>query len=59
MCNGMQELLNHSDVVVAANNSPEFKKVLDKLKGNKKIIDLVRIFDNYTHMDGYYNGICW
>lgn len=60
MCSSATELIKESDVIVVANFSDEFKHaLLSEIEDEKTIIDLVRIVDDSSEIDGNYYGICW
>lgn len=58
LCESIQEVVDHSDVIVIGNGSKEFKKAVKGLSNDKIIIDLVRI-DKDKISEGNYVGICW
>lgn len=51
-------VLDHSEVIVIGNRSPEFMGILPRLHSGQKVIDLVRIVDSVSS-NGDYQGICW
>jgi GDP-mannose 6-dehydrogenase len=53
----IDDVLDHSDIVVIGNKSAEFRQVENKLAPSQTLIDLVRLFDKTT--DNTYQGICW
>lgn len=59
MCSSINEIVEHSEVIIIGNNDKEFKKVLDLCRENQIIIDLVRISKNIPVIKGKYIGICW
>ncbi|HEY0985334.1 nucleotide sugar dehydrogenase [Schlesneria sp.] len=54
----MDSVLAHGQTIVVGNGSAEFRGVLDKLKSDQVLVDLVRITDA-TSQQGKYDGICW
>jgi GDP-mannose 6-dehydrogenase len=58
MCNSIEEVLAHADVIVIGNGSAEFKDVVSNTRAGQKVIDLVRI-GTKTADAGQYEGICW
>lgn len=54
----VDDVLDHAEVVVIGNRSPEFVGILPRLRSGQKAIDLVRIVDSVS-MNGDYQGICW
>jgi len=59
LCSSPDELVATSDVLVLASKDKAYEKVLQKLNGNKSIVDLVRFFGPEKHPSGAYYGICW
>lgn len=58
LTNTMQEVIDHADVVVVANNTPEFRQVLDRRQTGQRVVDLARIVPTRIDAD-WYEGICW
>jgi len=52
------EVVEASDVLIIGNQAEEFRAVTEQLQGDKKVIDLVRLFKGRTSNDSY-QGICW
>jgi len=52
------EVVNNSDVLIIGNQAAEFREIDLQTRGNKIIIDLVRIFAGRIS-DEWYQGICW
>ena len=48
-----------SEVVIIGNKAPEFSRVLEQVQPGQIIMDLVRIADDTSLLNGQYNGICW
>jgi len=59
MCDDVREVLDHAEVLVVGKRSPEFRQLLTSLDGHQTVVDLVRIFDDPSHLNGEYHGICW
>ncbi|MEM9566758.1 MAG: nucleotide sugar dehydrogenase [Cyanobacteria bacterium P01_E01_bin.34] len=59
MVNTIEEIINHSDVIVIGNGSEEFKNILELKRTDQTVIDLVRICDSKTDSEIGYGGICW
>jgi GDP-mannose 6-dehydrogenase len=57
MVDDMAALLEHAEVVVVGNHTPEFEEVLSARRPDQRVIDLVRI----THDPAVtaYQGIAW
>ena len=58
MTESIDKVLEHADTIVVGNNSKEFMEVLDRVRKDQVIVDLVRICDKASE-DGKYDGICW
>jgi len=54
----LDEVLADSECVVVGNKDPEFANVLNRLRPDQVLVDLVRIDRNRTS-SGNYEGICW
>ena len=54
----VDEVMQHADVIVIGNKSPEFKEAIATASSEQTIIDLVRIDKEKTTQDNYV-GICW
>ncbi|MAT97553.1 MAG: GDP-mannose dehydrogenase [Anaerolineaceae bacterium] len=59
MCDSVEDVLADCEVVVVGNGAPEFRQVLDQVRPEQIVIDLIRISDETGHLNGHYNGICW
>jgi GDP-mannose 6-dehydrogenase len=59
MCDSIEDVLADCDVVVIGNGAPEFRQVLDQVRPEQIIIDLIRIEGETSQLNGQYNGICW
>ncbi len=58
MVESLDEVLEHGEVIVIGNQAREFDGVLDCLKADRVVVDLVRI-GPLTTQPGRYYGICW
>lgn len=58
MVKGVDEVLAHADTVVIGNGDKEFRGVLDRLRPDQVVVDLVRIGERQSEVDRY-DGICW
>ncbi|SDT86259.1 nucleotide sugar dehydrogenase [Desulfobacula phenolica] len=58
MVKTMNEVLEHAQTIVIGNNSFEFKNIMDNLREDQKVIDLVRAVDG-INSNGFYKGLCW
>ena len=59
MCDTIDEVLDHSDVIVIGNASDEFADALDRVHDDQAVIDLVRITDPARTAVAGYDGINW
>jgi GDP-mannose 6-dehydrogenase len=59
LCNSIDRLLLVSDVIVIANGDKAFSSIVNQLRSEQIIIDLVRIFETLPNLDGRYQGIAW
>ncbi len=55
----MSEVVESCDVVVVANRSAEFGKVIDMIKPEQTLVDVVGIVKDISPVKGRYFGICW
>ncbi len=53
------ELLDHAEVIVVGNKSPEFKKIIANTSPEQVVVDLVRIVRSGDEIPARYEGICW
>jgi GDP-mannose 6-dehydrogenase len=58
MVDDVDALVEHAEVMVVGNSSPEFALALDRRRPDQKIIDLVRLASAPIGEDGY-EGIAW
>lgn len=58
MVKTMDEVLEHAQTIVIGNNSSEFKDLMEKVREDQKVIDLVRAVEG-RNSSGLYNGLCW
>ena len=59
LCEDIQDVIDHSDVIVVGNNAPEFGEALKSTRPEQRIVDLVRVKTDRAAMPGQYQGICW
>jgi GDP-mannose 6-dehydrogenase len=55
----LEEVLDHSDIILIANRGAGFDDVLKKLRRDQLVLDLVRISKEPTLTTGLYEGISW
>ena len=58
MSDDMQQVIEHSEVLIIGNRSPLFESLLTKLQPDAIVIDLVRV-NGDRKSDAQYIGICW
>ncbi len=54
----VREVLESADIIVIGNKAEEFREIEPLLRGDQRVIDLVRLFDR-PPANGAYEGICW
>jgi GDP-mannose 6-dehydrogenase len=59
LCETVDEVLAHSDVIVVGNGAPEFADALKRTRPEQVIVDLVRVQVDREEIPGQYQGICW
>jgi GDP-mannose 6-dehydrogenase len=59
LCETTDEILAHSEVIVVANNDRDFLPVLDKVRPEQIVFDLVRISRDLPPDRNNYHGFCW
>lgn len=57
MCTDLQYAIDKADVVVIGNDHADFDKVLEDIPADKRIVDLVRISEEFEYDN--YEGIGW
>jgi GDP-mannose 6-dehydrogenase len=58
MTETLAEVLDHAEVLVIGNKSAEFDGIVDRIRPDQVVVDLVRIAP-LTTQEGKYYGICW
>jgi len=58
LCRSVDEVLEHSEALVVANKSDEFRAAMNRLRPAQRVLDLVRIVLE-PPATGDYHGICW
>ena len=58
MVDNIKAAVDHADLIIIGNKSPEFVEWIDKIPSNKHILDLVRIAKDVRPVANY-EGICW
>jgi len=58
MVESVEKVLEHGQTIVIGNNAREFGGIIERLRKDQVIIDLVRITEQKTEKDKYH-GICW
>jgi GDP-mannose 6-dehydrogenase len=60
MCASAKELVRESSVVIVSTRSDEFRDALTtELRPDHVVLDLVRVIEDPTSLEGTYEGICW
>ena len=59
LCEDIDDVLDHSDVIVVGNGAPEFSEALKRTRPDQFIVDLVRVKASREEIPGEYQGICW
>jgi GDP-mannose 6-dehydrogenase len=59
LCETIDEVLEHADVLVVGNGAAEFADALRRTKPDQKVIDLVRLRVDRSEIPASYDGICW
>lgn len=59
LCDSIDEVLTHADVLIVGNKAPEFVDALHRTRPDQVIIDLVRVSVDSARVQGDYRGICW
>jgi len=55
----IDEVLDHSDVIVVGNAAPEFSEALTRTRQDQVVLDLVRVKTDRSQIRADYRGICW
>jgi GDP-mannose 6-dehydrogenase len=58
MVDQMADVLAFAEVIVVGNGASEFSTILEQIKPNQVVVDLVRVVPNKSEA-GRYDGICW
>jgi GDP-mannose 6-dehydrogenase len=58
MCDSIDEVLEHAEMIVIGNAAPEFTSVPKRIRPEQKIVDLVRVKTEPGDTP-HYTGICW
>lgn len=59
MCHSIEQLLDKADVIIVGNKEKESRQIMEKVRNNQVIIDLVRISNQKNIKNGTYYGLCW
>jgi GDP-mannose 6-dehydrogenase len=59
MRSSIQEVLDHADVLLVANDGPDFREALGRLRPDQKVYDLVRIIAEPGAAGAGYHGVGW
>jgi GDP-mannose 6-dehydrogenase len=55
----IEEVLDHAEVIVVGNASPEFGPALERTRPDQVVIDLVRVPCDPVRIPAEYRGLCW
>jgi GDP-mannose 6-dehydrogenase len=58
MADSLDEVLDHAEVIVVGNKASELDGLVERLRDDQVVVDLVRIGSSATQ-EGKYYGICW
>jgi GDP-mannose 6-dehydrogenase len=58
LCSSISELLDRSEVIIIGNKAEEFEQVLQMLRDDQAVIDLVHLVNGHVKHRTYH-GICW
>jgi GDP-mannose 6-dehydrogenase len=58
MVENIDEVLQHSEIIVIGNKAREFEGILHKLRTGQHLVDFVRITNHWSN-NGDYSGISW
>ena len=59
LASSLDEVLEHSEVLVVGHKDPEFEDVLQRLRPGQEVVDLVRVVKDTKQLNGKYHGIAW
>jgi len=59
LCGTIDEVIDHSEVIVVGNAAPEFGEALARCRPDQIVIDLVRVPHNAARLVADYRGLCW
>jgi GDP-mannose 6-dehydrogenase len=59
LCNTIDEVIHGSDVIVVANQAPDFTQAVMTCRPDQIVIDLVRLPVDGSRVKADYRGICW
>jgi GDP-mannose 6-dehydrogenase len=55
----VDDVLDHAEVVIVGNGSPEFAEALKRTRPDQVVIDLFRVGTERKDIPAQYTGICW
>src|SRR5688572_13149949 len=59
LCESIDQVIEHSEVIVIGNASPEFSEAVTRCRPDQVVVDLVRIPLDFSKVNAQYDGICW
>lgn len=55
----LDEVVHWADLLIITQRNPLFAEVLDRLRSDQNVLDLVRIRDDTSQLGARYDGLCW
>jgi GDP-mannose 6-dehydrogenase len=59
LCDSIEQLVQHSEVIIVGNQSAEFADALTRTTADQIVIDLVRLPMAGSQVNAEYRGLCW
>jgi GDP-mannose 6-dehydrogenase len=59
LCESIDQVIEHSEVIVVGNPSPEFPEAIMRCRPDQIVVDLVRLPLDFSRVKAQYDGICW
>ena len=59
LCDSIEQLVQHSEVIIVGNQSAEFADALTRTTPDQIVIDLVRLPIAGSQVNAEYRGLCW
>lgn len=58
MVDNPDDVIDHGEVIVIGNGDPQFRDILERLRPEQYVLDMVRV-PNRGQLNGHYDGINW